>query len=112
MGFDDLSRDRQAEPGVLAKALLGPVGVETLEHPLEGALRNAGAVVVDDDFKAVALAAGKPRPVSGRSSTRTTPPGFEKERALTMRLSNTWARRESWPSTRQPPRAAALSACC
>ena len=38
-------------------------------------------------------------PAARRKVTRTSPPGFENEQALSMRLVITCARRESWPST-------------
>ena len=50
MGLDDLLGDRQAKAGILAKALVRPVGVEALENPLQRILANARPVVIDDDF--------------------------------------------------------------
>ena len=62
MRLDDLPRDRQAEAGILAEALTGPVGVEAFENPLEGMGRNARPVVVDDDLEAVARRLVRPAP--------------------------------------------------
>ena len=94
-------------PGVLAKALLRPVGVETLENAFEGAVGNSGAVVVDDDLEAVDLLAARPHgplrpqqsPARRRRASKTTG-------ALSIRLLNTWPRRESLPRTRQRLRGA------
>ena len=41
MGDHDLPRDVEAEPGILAEALLRPVGIEALENALEIFRRNA-----------------------------------------------------------------------
>ena len=54
MRLDDLPGNRQAEPGILAEALVGPIGVETLENPLEGMGGNARPIVVDADLETVA----------------------------------------------------------
>src|SRR3712207_2081615 len=48
MGLDDLARDRQAEARILAEALVRPVGVEALEHPVEGMGLDARPVILDD----------------------------------------------------------------
>src|SRR6202022_1159665 len=58
MRFDDLARDRQAEAGVLAEALMRTVGVETLEDALHRFRLDAGAVVVDCDLDRVAQPLG------------------------------------------------------
>src|ERR1700722_4450860 len=50
MGLDNLLGDRQAQPRILAKALMRPVGVEALKNPGERILANAWPIVVDDDF--------------------------------------------------------------
>jgi len=50
MGLDDLLGDREPQPGILAKALMRPVGVEALEDALERVLADARAVVVDHDL--------------------------------------------------------------
>ena len=50
MGVDDLLGDRQAEAGILSKALMRPVGVEALEDALQRVVADAGAVVVDHDL--------------------------------------------------------------
>jgi hypothetical protein len=52
VGLDDLTGNGQAEAGVLAKALLWPVRVKTLENPLEGVSGDAGAIIVDHDLDA------------------------------------------------------------
>ena len=57
MGFDDLLGDRQPESGILAKALMRPVGVEALEDALQRVLADSGAVIVDHDFDLRAHAA-------------------------------------------------------
>ena len=54
MSFDDLARDRQAKAGVLAEALMRPVGVEALEDAFHGVRLDARSVVVDGDFDRVA----------------------------------------------------------
>src|SRR5580700_2016316 len=54
MRFDDLPRDREAEAGVLAEALVGPVRIEALENSFERVLGNAGAFVLDDDLDKIA----------------------------------------------------------
>ena len=59
MRFDDLLGDREAEARVLAKALMRPVGVETLEHALQRIGPDAGAVIIDNDLDVVAQAAAK-----------------------------------------------------
>ncbi len=59
MRFDDLLGDRQAEPGILAEALVRPVGVEALEDFLERVRLDAGPVIVDDDLDLVAQRAGR-----------------------------------------------------
>src|SRR4051794_9379223 len=50
MGFDDLLRNRQAQAGVLAKALVRAVGVKAFEDFLQRVLADARAVVIDDDL--------------------------------------------------------------
>src|SRR5713101_6577582 len=57
MRFDDLLRDGKPEAGVLAEALVRPVGVEALEDLLHRIRADAGAVVVDHDLDLVAEAA-------------------------------------------------------
>src|SRR4051812_6868162 len=52
--LDDLARDRQPEAGILPEARLRPVGVEALEHALEGMRRDAGPVVLDGDVNVAA----------------------------------------------------------
>ena len=99
MRLDDLARDRQAEAGILAEALIGPIGIKTLENALEGIGGNARPVIVDDDLEAVASGPVRGAPLAGRKATRTLPPGCEKDLALSIRLLNTWPRRESWPRT-------------
>ena len=55
--LDDLLGDRQAEAGVLAEGLLlGAVGVEALEDPLELVGADARAVVLDHDLERIGLA--------------------------------------------------------
>src|SRR5579863_8629617 len=55
VSFDDLPRNRQAEAGILAKALIGTIGVEALENTLQGMRRHAGAIVLDRDDDPLAL---------------------------------------------------------
>src|ERR1700722_8508845 len=50
MGLDDLLGDRQAQARILAKALMRPVGIETLEDPGERVLANPRTIIVDDDL--------------------------------------------------------------
>src|SRR3954452_4590384 len=50
MGVDDLLGDREPETGILAEALMRPVGVEALEDTLQGVLANARTVIVDRDL--------------------------------------------------------------
>src|SRR5215471_4986342 len=50
MRVDDLLGDRQAEPRVLAKALVRPIGVEPLEHALQRVGTDSRSVVVDHDL--------------------------------------------------------------
>src|ERR1700684_4728976 len=50
MGLDDLLGDRQAQPRILAEALMWPVGIKTFEDPRERVLANARSIIVDDDF--------------------------------------------------------------
>ena len=104
VGVDDLARDAQAEPGVLADRAVGlrPVGIEALEDVLE-------------------LVRGMPGPSSSttisisaptrRALTVTAPSSGEKEMALSSRLVMTRPRRASWPmhdeggwAVRQPRR--------
>ena len=59
MRLDDLPGDRQAEAGILAEALVRPVGVEALEDLLEARRADAGPVVLDDDLDLVAQRAGR-----------------------------------------------------
>src|SRR4051794_29649370 len=50
--FDDLSADRQPQPGMLAKALAArPLRVEPVENMLEVGIRNARTVVLDAQFR-------------------------------------------------------------
>ena len=98
MRLDDLLGDRKAEAGILAEALMRPVGVEALEDLLERVGPHARPVVIDDDLDLVA------QPPAGRRAPM--PPGGENERAFSIRLSTTWPSRESWPGTlkaRAPP---------
>ncbi len=89
MRLDDLAGDRQAEPGILAEPLLGPVRVEALEDPLQRRARGCPA----------------PRPrrsARPRRGPGAAPPGpsrrtGENERALSRRLLTTWPSRLSWP---------------
>ena len=64
MRLDDLARDRQTEPRILAEPLAGTIRIEPLEDPLEGMGRNAGTIVLDHDFDALArvilVEAGRP----------------------------------------------------
>ena len=102
MGFDDLARNRQAEAGILAETLIRTIGVKALENPLERMRRYARPVVFDDDDDLLAAPLRRRRPASTRSrrrATRTSPPGSENERALSIRLVITCASRESCPST-------------
>ena len=57
MGVDDLLGDREAEAGVLAKALMRTVGVEALEDALQRVVANARTVIVDHDLDLGAHAA-------------------------------------------------------
>ena len=52
VGIDDLARDAQAQPGVLADRAVGlrPVGIEALEDVLELVRGDAGPVVLHDDL--------------------------------------------------------------
>ena len=54
MGDYDLPRNVEAETGILAEALLRPVGIEALENPLQVLRRNAGAFVLDRDLNLIA----------------------------------------------------------
>ena len=105
MGLDDLLGDREAEAGILAEALVRPIGVEALEDLLERIGLDARPLVVDDDLDLAAC--------SRRQVTRTLPPGGENERALSIRLLTTWPRRKSWPGTTKDragcPRTAGLT---
>jgi hypothetical protein len=51
MRLDDLARNRKPKSRILAKALIRPVGIKTLEDALEGIGWNAGAVVIDNDLE-------------------------------------------------------------
>ena len=88
--LDDLLGDRQAEPGVLPEALVRPVGVEALED-----LSNASGRMPGPSSSTMISTSLRCR----RQVTRTVPPGGENERAFSIRLSNTWPSRESWPDT-------------
>src|SRR5689334_8889222 len=72
MGFNDLTRNREAKARVLAEFVLGTVGIEALEYPLEGVGRDAGAVVLDRDvyLRACAPQAHAHLAVRGRERTR------------------------------------------
>ncbi len=50
MGLDDLLGDRQAQAGILAKALMRAVGVKAFEDPFERIQSDAGAVIIDHDL--------------------------------------------------------------
>src|SRR3546814_19547732 len=57
MRFDDLLRDAETQAGVSAELLTRrPLGVEALEHGLQLALWNAGAVIRDGDHHGARLA--------------------------------------------------------
>src|SRR5262249_53059821 len=67
MRLDDLQRDRQAQAGVLAEALVRAVGVEALEYLLHGVRVDARPVVVDRDLDLVAqIPAGNPHGAAKR----------------------------------------------
>lgn len=89
MGVHDLPGDGQAETRVLAKALVGTVGVETLEDPLEGMGGNARAIIIDDDLDALLIGRSARPDRPRRSAMRTPPPRGEKERAFSKRLVST-----------------------
>ena len=98
MRLDDLLGDRQAEAGILAEALMRPVGVKALENLLDA--RRAARPARRHRRKSRLCFSSR------RQVTRTVPPGGENERAFSIRLSTTWPRRESWPGTwnaRAPP---------
>ena len=59
VGLDDLLGDRQAKPGILAEALMRPVGVEAIKNLVEGVRPDARPVVVDDDLDLVIAAGGR-----------------------------------------------------
>ena len=65
MSLDDLSRDRQSQPRILAKSLHRPVRIEALENSLQRVRRDAWTVVIDLDNDAIAR-----RLVCGRLFTR------------------------------------------
>src|SRR5450432_1939629 len=50
MGFDDLLGDRESKTGILAEALVRPVGIEALENPLQRVGADARSVVIDHDL--------------------------------------------------------------
>src|SRR5262245_47990000 len=50
MGLDDLLGYRQSQSGILSKALMRPVGIETLEDPFQRVVSDPRAIIVDDDF--------------------------------------------------------------
>src|SRR5262245_45036383 len=50
MGDHDLPRNVEAEPGILAEALLRSVGIEALENAFQILRRNARTVVLDRDL--------------------------------------------------------------
>src|SRR5262249_57845850 len=56
MRLDDLLGNGEAEAGILAKALLRPVGIEALENLLQRVRADAGAVVVHRDLDLAAQA--------------------------------------------------------
>ncbi len=92
--FDNLARDGQAEAGILAKALVGPVGIEALEDALESMGGYARPVIVDDDLDtlwSILVSSLRAR----RNAMRTLPPLGENERAFSTRLVTTCPRRES-----------------
>ena len=91
MGLDDLLGDRQPEPGVLAEALIRPVGVEALENLVEGFRRGCPG--------RRRRPRSRPRSRSLRQVTRTVESGGANERALSIRLLITWPSRESCPGT-------------
>src|SRR5262249_57515340 len=49
-GDQDLPRNVEAEPGILAEALLRSVGIEALENAFQVFRRNARTVVLDRDL--------------------------------------------------------------
>src|ERR1700683_730457 len=67
MGLDDLFRDGQSQAGILAKSLVRPVGVETLENFIERIGPHARPVIIDDNLDDVLeAAAGYAHRTSGR----------------------------------------------
>ena len=54
MGGDDLSGYRKPQSRILAKALIGPVGIKPLKYSLERVGRNSRSVIVDNDLDLVA----------------------------------------------------------
>ena len=67
MRLDDLFGAGQAEPRILAEALMRAIGIEALEHLLEGVGSDAWAVIVDQDLDVVLdPPAGDPHPAFGR----------------------------------------------
>ena len=104
MGLDDLAGDGQAQAGVAAeRRALGPGGVEALEHGLQVLRRHARA-----RRRRPWRPPRRLRPPSRRRLTRTSPPGGLNERALSMRLRNTWPSGPSRPVTRMGSLAAGL----
>src|SRR5215471_17093045 len=53
MHFHDLLRNRKSKARILAKSLMGPVGVKALEDLVESVGTDAGAVIVDHDLDVV-----------------------------------------------------------
>ena len=91
VSLDDLARDRQAEAGILAEPLFGPVGVEALENPIECIGLDAWSGILHQDLDFV---------LAPSQRMRTGSSGGEKERALSIRLLKTCPRRLSWPMAR------------
>ena len=86
--------DRQAEAGILAEALMRPVGVEALEDLLE----RVGA----DARARRRRPRSRSRSCRRRQMTRTLPPWRENElRVVDADCEITWPSRESWPGHRE-----------
>ena len=99
VGVDDLARDAQAQPRVLADGAVGlrPVGVEAVEDVLELVGGHARA-------RRRRRRSRSPAPTR-RALTVTTPRSGEKEMALSSRLVMTRPRRASCPCTTKADRA-------
>jgi len=91
MGLDDLLRDRQPQPGILAETLMRPVGVKALEDPLQRILANSRPTFIMRIFNF-----RSPR----RQTMRTLPAGPRKrDWRYQAGWRITWPSRESWPGT-------------